>query len=49
MTTVQQMLDVKGHKVHSVGSDAMVLDIHISDQVVSPRMRKTVHLGHGVM
>lgn len=26
-----------------------VWDIHISDQVVSPRMRKTVTLGHGVL
>lgn len=26
MTTVQHILDQKGHKVHSVGPDAMVLD-----------------------
>ena len=34
---------------YEAGDSAAVWDIHISDKVVSPRMRKTVSLGHGRM
>jgi thiamine pyrophosphate-dependent acetolactate synthase large subunit-like protein len=36
-------------KDYEAGDTAAVWDVHISDKVVSPRMRKTVTLGHGSM
>jgi acetolactate synthase-1/2/3 large subunit len=34
---------------YKAGDEAMVWDVPISDKVVTPRMRTTLHKGHGVM
>jgi acetolactate synthase I/II/III large subunit len=33
---------------YEAGSGAMIWDVHVSDQVVSPSMRRSIELGHGV-
>jgi len=36
-------------EAYQAHDDAEIWDIHISDQVVTPRMRKTMKIGHGVI
>jgi thiamine pyrophosphate-dependent acetolactate synthase large subunit-like protein len=47
VTDLGQFADLA--RSYEEGDTAAVWNIHISDKVVSPRMRKTVALGHGVI
>jgi thiamine pyrophosphate-dependent acetolactate synthase large subunit-like protein len=47
--TVTDVKQLKGiMEEYEAGNTAMIVDVHISDRVTSPKMRSAVKAGHGV-